>query len=67
MRLSIRAPFVAASDPRRAVMVSRDQAYYWTPAWQKEERAAHLDLIAGRVHSFSNASDALAWLTSDDE
>ena len=32
------------------VIVDRDQAWYWTPEWQKGEREADEDIAAGRVN-----------------
>jgi hypothetical protein len=43
---------------------SKDQAYYWTSAWQRQERLAEIDLTRGRVHSFDDIDAALAWLSS---
>lgn len=31
------------------VMIPKDQAYFYTPAWQKEERLADKDIREGRV------------------
>ena len=31
------------------VTIDRDQAWYWTPEWQKGEREADEDIAAGRV------------------
>jgi len=32
------------------VTIDRDQAWYWTPEWQKGEREADEDIAAGRVY-----------------
>ena len=33
----------------KAGLIDSDQMYWWTEAWQKEERAAVADVLAGRV------------------
>jgi hypothetical protein len=42
------------------------QAYYWRRAWQRGEQESLRDIEAGRVERFSNPSDAIRWLLSDD-
>ena len=41
-----------------------DQAYYWTPAWQKDEEAAKSDILAGRVTSLNSADEVEAHFSS---
>lgn len=36
------------------VFVPKDQAYFYTPEWQKEERTAHEDMEKGRVTKTKN-------------
>ena len=36
------------------VFVPKDQAYFYTPEWQKEERTAHEDMEIGRVTKTKN-------------
>ena len=38
------------------------QAYFWTPAWQRGEREADADIVAGRTRRFATAHEAIAWL-----
>ena len=39
------------------VFVPKDQAYFYTPEWQKEEKAAQQDLAQGRVTKTKNLKD----------
>lgn len=39
-----------------------DQAYFWTPRWQRGEREAQADIDAGRVKRFKTAKDLIAEL-----
>ena len=66
LKIGLRLPLTVTSDRHHSVVVSREQAYFWSAAWQREERQADLDMMAGRVRSFSSVDDALAWLSSDD-
>jgi len=43
-----------------------DQSWFWTPEWQAGEREADADIAAGRVRTFENVHDLLAWLMTDD-
>lgn len=36
------------------VLIPKDQAYFYTPEWQEEERQAHEDIKKGRVTRTSN-------------
>ena len=47
--------------------VPRDQLYYWTSAWQENERAALRELADGECREFDSGDDAIRWLLSDDE
>ncbi|QQK77247.1 AbrB/MazE/SpoVT family DNA-binding domain-containing protein [Salicibibacter cibarius] len=48
------------------VEIPKDQAWFWTEEWQKEELEAEEDIKAGRVKSFQNTEDAIHWLDSDE-
>ncbi|MFZ4894245.1 hypothetical protein ACL9RL_07335 [Plantibacter sp. Mn2098] len=39
-----------------------DQWYYWTDAWQQNEKKALKELNDGAYVEFDNINDALAWL-----
>ncbi|MBI4232887.1 MAG: AbrB/MazE/SpoVT family DNA-binding domain-containing protein [Chloroflexi bacterium] len=43
-------------------LVDKEQAWFWTRRWQEGEREAEEDIRAGRVHSFDNAKEAIAFL-----
>lgn len=36
-------------------LIARDQRWWWTEEWQKEEREAERDLRAGRTKAFESA------------
>jgi len=38
------------------ITIDRDQAWYWTPEWQKGEREADEDIAAGRVNEMKTDS-----------
>ena len=44
-----------------------DQMYYWTWAWQVDERLAAAELARGEGREFESAADATRWLLSADE
>lgn len=46
-----------------AVVVPKDQAWFWTPEWQKKEREADDELTRGEGRAFRNPQDAIRWLT----
>ncbi|WP_019413244.1 AbrB/MazE/SpoVT family DNA-binding domain-containing protein [Paenisporosarcina sp. TG20] len=48
------------------IIISKDQAWYWTEEWQKGERDADMEIKAGRTKSF-NSVDALLEDLFDDE
>ena len=39
-----------------------EQTWFGTRRWQEGEREADEDIRVGRVHSFDNAEDAIAYL-----
>lgn len=43
-------------------LVDKEQAWFWTKRWQDGEREAEEDIRSGRVHSFSSANEAVAFL-----
>ena len=43
-------------------LVDKDQAWFWTKRWQQGEKEAEADIVAGRVHTFSDAQSALSHL-----
>lgn len=47
--------------------VPADQSYYWTRAWQENERAAVADLERGAFRRFSDPMAAIRWLLSSDD
>lgn len=48
-------------------LVDKEQAWFWTKRWQQGEKEAQEDIRAGRVHRFSNARSAVAFLNSRPE
>jgi hypothetical protein len=40
------------------------QDYFWTPEWQQGEMEADTDIKAGRLKSFSDAKNLIAYLKS---
>ena len=49
--------------------IDPDQAWYWTPEWQADERESRADFAAGRYKEFPSMDDFIADLTNgeDDE
>jgi len=45
--------------PVKTITVRRDQAWFWTPEWQKMEVEADDDLAAGRYRDFESLGDLL--------
>ena len=43
-------------------LVDKEQAWFWTRRWQEGEKEAEEDIRAGRIHSFDNAKEAIAFL-----
>lgn len=44
------------------LIAPRSQAYFWTPAWQRDELAADEDIAEGRVDRFESAEAAISAL-----
>lgn len=40
-------------------LIPADQTWFWTEEWQKGEKEAQEDIVAGRVKSFENAKELL--------
>lgn len=51
----------------RLSVVPAPQAYYWTPAWQREERESVRELDAGEGRRFEDIKDAIRWLLNDED
>ena len=45
--------------------IPAEQRWFWTERWQKMEREADKDIVAGRVDRFNSAEDFIADLDSD--
>ncbi len=45
-------------------IIDQEQAYFWTETWQRGERQADADILAGRVHSFQDVEDLITDLDS---
>jgi len=52
---------------RLPLFVPRDQAYYWTAAWQAAEGAALREIADGEGLRFRSGADAARWLLADDD
>lgn len=65
-RLAFRATVVSERPSRRTIFVPRNQLYYWSRAWQRDERQAVAELEAGEGRQFATGEDAVAWLLADD-
>ncbi|MGH3548884.1 MAG: hypothetical protein ACRDQU_12400 [Pseudonocardiaceae bacterium] len=48
-------------------VVPASQLYYWTRAWQVNERRAAAELARGEGREFQSTTDAVRWLLSDDD
>jgi hypothetical protein len=53
-------------ERRVPLMISSEQEYYWTKAWQEGELEALAEINAGETHVFANPEEAVFWLLSDD-
>ena len=54
--------------PRRVpLFVPRDQAYYWTTQWQRDEAEALREIAEGKARRFSSGAAAAEWLVADDD
>ncbi|MFD1064749.1 AbrB/MazE/SpoVT family DNA-binding domain-containing protein [Oceanobacillus locisalsi] len=49
------------------ITIAKDQTWFWSPEWQQEEREADEDIKHGRVKTFDNADDAIAYLRDDED
>lgn len=67
-RLSSTA-WLSATNARRRVVTSvpQSQRYYWTPAWQENERIAVAELERGEGRQFGSGAEAAEWLLSDED
>lgn len=43
-------------------LVDKEQSYFWSRRWQQGEAAVEADAAAGRVHEFTDASQAVDYL-----
>jgi AbrB family looped-hinge helix DNA binding protein len=48
-------------------VIDKDQAYFWTDAWQEGEREAEQDLRQGRIEQFETLEALIADLEAEDE
>lgn len=53
-------------ERRVPIMISSDQEYYWTHAWQVGEIEALDEINAGDTHVFADPEEAIRWLLSED-
>ena len=65
-------PYATASagvhEHRRApLFVPRNQAYYWTKGWQRDEAEALREIADGKALRFSTGAVAAEWLLADDD
>lgn len=44
------------------ITIPREQAWYWTNEWQKEERQAELEVATGEVETFTDVYEAIKFL-----
>ncbi len=47
--------------------VPRDQAYYWTLAWQRDEAEALREIAEGNTQRFASGAAAAEWLLANEE
>lgn len=61
------ATYVPPGQEHRLILsVPRDQAYYWTHAWQSAEAESLAEFARGESVAFDTAADAIRWLLSED-
>jgi bifunctional DNA-binding transcriptional regulator/antitoxin component of YhaV-PrlF toxin-antitoxin module len=48
-------------------IIDPEQAWFWTERWQNFEREVDEDIAAGRVYSFEDVDEAIAFLDALDE
>lgn len=41
------------------VIIDKNQAWFWSKKWQKEEREAEEDIKTGRIKTFNDADDLM--------
>lgn len=56
-----------SSDQRPSIAVPESQLYYWSRAWQENERIAAEEIKRGDVHRFSDPTAAVRWLLACEE
>jgi hypothetical protein len=49
---------------RKAVRVPKSQAWFWSKAWQRKEKAADRAIKQGKIKTFSSASELIRDLHS---
>ncbi|WP_010532485.1 AbrB/MazE/SpoVT family DNA-binding domain-containing protein [Lentibacillus jeotgali] len=49
------------------VSIPKDQAWFWTEEWQKEEREVEEDIKAGRLSEPMSAEETIKWLHEKSE
>lgn len=65
--MPIRTTVVEEQEGRRVpLMISSEQEYYWSHAWQEGETEAEEDLKEGRSQIFKDGRQAARWLLSDE-
>ncbi len=47
-------------------VIDKNQAYFWTEAWQEGEREVEEDLRTGRVERFETLADLIADLDAEE-
>lgn len=69
LNLSSQPTAYMTSAARRGapLFVPRNQAYYWTLAWQRDEVEALREIAEGKAQRFSSGAAAAEWLLSDDD
>jgi antitoxin MazE len=52
--------------PIKTIKIPREQAWFWTPEWQKMEQGADQDLKSGRYQDFDDLDQLLRDLHRED-
>lgn len=52
--------------PVKTTKVPRDQAWFWTPEWQKKEKEVDDNLAAGQYRDFDSLEDFLKDMDGED-
>lgn len=55
-----------SSTSRPVIFVPRDQMYYHSRAWQREEKKAVAEIASGETVRFDSADAAIGWLLDQD-